>query len=185
MNRLLAITLSLLLALTPSAMCAASETTIQTPEGPVTTAKKTVAATPQKIELVGARKRLAFDASARQAREFVQAYLPGISNPSLGDFDKAFGLWQEEKDRRYTERQVIDLLGAYLGNRLAADFQMEWVTVTDRDGADFAVRAKKAEVMAFPFSSVAKRIQANQHDFMVGVYFTVQHTLASGDYRAR
>ena len=42
--------------------------------------------------------------------------------------------------------------------------------VTDQDGTDYAVRAKKFEVMSFPFSSVEKRVERNQYDFMVGIY---------------
>ncbi len=108
-----------------------------------------------------------------------------MSDPSLRDFDEAFRLWQNEDAPRYTERQVIDILGAYLGSRLAVDFGMEWVKVTDQDGTDYAVRAKTVEVMSFPFSSVAKRIENKQYGFMAGVYHTVQHTVTSGNYKAR
>jgi hypothetical protein len=57
---------------------------------------------------------------------------------------------------------------------------MEWVHVTDEYGTDLAVRARKYEVTSFPFSSVAKRIQNKQYDFMVGVYYAVQDAIASG-----
>jgi hypothetical protein len=62
---------------------------------------------------------------------------------------------------------------------------MEWVTVSDEYGTNYAVRGKSAEVMAFPFSSVLKRIENNEHDFMYGVYYAVKGALESGDYKSR
>ena len=160
-------------------------TTIQTPAGPVTAKTVTVEPTPQKIETVSAKQRISIDAAAAKANRFVSDYLPGVSNPSLTDFDLAFSLWRAEARRRYTEQQVIDILGAYLGNRLAADFQMEWVLVTDQDGTDYAVRGKRFEVMSFPYASVAKRIENKKHEFMASVYYAIKDTISKGDYKAR
>jgi hypothetical protein len=159
--------------------------TIQTQNGPVSTTKQTVDPIPQKIAIVSQKDVLAINALASKAKSFVVTYIPEVLNPSLKDFDEAFHRWQREKNRRYSDQQVIEILGAYLGNQLIADFQMEWVVVTDQYGTDYAVRAKKYEVMSFPFSSVSKRIESNQYDFMVGVYETVKHTIASGDYKVR
>ncbi len=77
------------------------------------------------------------------------------------------------------------MLGAYLGNQFITEFQMEWVVVTDQFGTDYAVRAKKYEVMSFPFSSVEKRVDNNQYDFMVGIYYILKHNIENGDYRPR
>ena len=77
------------------------------------------------------------------------------------------------------------MLGAYLGNNLVEELEMEWVVVTDKYGTDYAVRGKKYEVLSFPFSSVMKRIENNQYDFMAGVYYVVQVMIASGDYKVR
>jgi hypothetical protein len=159
--------------------------TIQTPDGPVTAKTKIVEPIPQKIETVSAKQRIAIDAAAAKAKRFVADYLPAVSNPSLTDFDEAFSLWQAEARPRYTEQQVIDILGAYLGNRLAADFQMEWILVTDQDGTDYAVRGKKFEVISFPFASVEKRIESKQHEFMAGVYYAVKDAIEKGDYKTR
>ena len=77
------------------------------------------------------------------------------------------------------------MLGAFLGNKLVKDFDMEWVVVTDMYGTDFAVRGKKVEVMSFPFSSVAKRIESHQFDFMNGVYFAVKNAVENENVKAR
>jgi hypothetical protein len=159
--------------------------TIQTPNGPITATTKTVDPTPQTIELVSSEQVIAINALASRAKSFAAAYLPGTANPSLSDFDEAFRLWQRDEKPRYTEQQVIEVLGAHLGNQLIADFQMEWVTVSDQYGTDYAVRAVKYEVMSFPFSSVAKRIESTQYDFMAGIYHTIKHAIASGEYKTR
>ena len=62
---------------------------------------------------------------------------------------------------------------------------MEWVTVEDQYGTDYAVRSRKMEVLSFPFSSVSKRVENSQCDFMVAVYHTVDHTLKNGDHMPR
>ena len=62
---------------------------------------------------------------------------------------------------------------------------MEWVTVTDEYGTDYAVRSKSVEVMAFPFSTVLKRIEDKEHDFLHGVYHTLKQRLESSDNMRR
>lgn len=186
MSHRFTILLILLGALPSTAMSETSTTTtFDTPAGSITTITKTVDPTPQKIVSASRKEVMEMDELATQAKGFLATYLPGVANPSLADFDQAFHLWQREKKRRYKEAQVVKMLGAYLGNQLAADFQMEWVVVTDQDGTDYAVRAKKFEVMSFPFSSVEKRVERNQYDFMVGIYYIVKHTIETGDYKAR
>lgn len=39
--------------------------------------------------------------------------------------------------------------------------------------------------MAFPFPSVIKRINDNEHDFIYGVFYAVKDRLESGDYLKR
>ena len=120
-----------------------------------------------------------------QGPSFVSAYLPKVKSPTLKDFDEAFRLWQNEKKPRYTQQQVMEIMGAHLGNTLAKDLDMEWVVVTDEYGTDYAVRGKKYEAMSFPFSSVMKRIESNEHDFMFGIYHTIKTSIKDGEYMKR
>ena len=159
--------------------------TISTPEGPVATTTTTVDPTPQQIKQASAEDVAVFAAYAEQAPEFVKTYVPAAAAPTLKDCDEAFRLWQLQAKSSYTRQHVVEILGAYLGARLISDFQMDWVVVTDEYGTDYAVRSKRYEVMAFPFSSVVKRIERNQYDFMVGVYYSVKSSLESGDYKER
>lgn len=161
--------------------------TFETSSGSITTTTETVESIPQTIVAADKKKIAELDELAVKAKMFVATFLPGageVQTPTLKNCDEAFYRWQRAKGR-YTDKQVTAMLGAYLGNKLISDFQMEWVVVTDQYGTDYAVRAKKYEVMSFPFSSVSKRIEKNQSDVMVVVYEIVKHTIAMGDYKAR
>jgi hypothetical protein len=158
---------------------------IGTPAGPITTTTHVVPATPQSVVLASKIEIQKLNELARQAKRFAISYIPEAINPSLKDLDNAFHAWQIEKDRQFTEQQVIEILGAYAGCQLVENLNMEWVIVTDEYGTDFAVRDKKYEVMSFPFSSVAKRIQDKQFDFMNGVYHAVKNAIESGAYKRR
>ena len=158
---------------------------IETPDGAFQAQKRTVDAVPQKITVVTGDKLKRLQSLTSQGSDFVAAYLPNIPNPDLKDYDHAFHAWQIAETPRHTQEQVVESIGGYLGNRLVADFDMEWVLVTDKDGTDYAVRGKSVEVMAFPFSTVLKRIEDNKHDFLVGVYHIVKQMQNSGDYKSR
>jgi hypothetical protein len=126
-----------------------------------------------------------FGRLALMAWDFVAAYIGHEATLSLANLDEAFRAWQVEPARRFSEQEVEQVLGAYLGQRLAMDLDMEWVTVTDEYGTDYAVRSRKWEVLSFPFAVVGKRIQDSQCDFLVSVYHAVDHTLRNGDHMPR
>jgi hypothetical protein len=143
---------------------------IETPEGNVTAHKTTVDAVPQKVTAATGdelEQLKSFDATGS---DFLAAYLPGTSDPALKVYDRAFRAWQTSDSPQHSNEQVVQILGGYLGNKCVADLDMEWVTVTDEYGTDYAVRGKTVDVMAFPFSTVLKRIENNEYDFMYGVY---------------
>jgi hypothetical protein len=171
--------LSLLLAPFISQAKQQESKTIRTPEGAVSMTSKMVSPVLQEVVLLKAEKLEKIVELNKAAIQFLSAYNPGAT-PSLKTYDEAFRLWQRDHASPFSVDDVVERLGAYLGSRLAKDFDMEWVHVTDEYGTDLAVRARKYEVTSFPFSSVAKRIQNKQYDFMVGVYYAVQDAIASG-----
>ena len=123
------------------------------------------------------------DRLAKRLRIAAVVLLYIFSNPFL--VDEAFRAWQLESSRHHSEQEVENLVGAYLGQRLAKDLDMEWVSVTDEYGTDYAVRSRKYEVMSFPFAVVSKRIQDSKYDFLVAVYHAVEHTLKESDHMPR
>jgi hypothetical protein len=157
---------------------------IETSEGTVHAKHSQVDSFPQKISTLEGDD-LQQLAAIPPNDAFVKKYKPEITSPTLLDYDDAFLAWKSDMSGEYSDEDVVMIVGGYLGNRCIADFDMEWVRVEDEFGTDFAVRAKKSEVMIFPFSSVQKRIDNNEHAFVHGVYHALKDLLESGDYKPR
>ena len=161
------------------------EIVVETDEGQVVGHSTQVDDFPQDIVPVSEEELDQFAKWAREAASFVQVYGAAEEGSELQQFDEAFQAWQNSATRRHTDEQVISLLGAYLGERLVEDFEMEWVLVSDQYGRDYAVRHKTSELMSFPFSSVMKRIEDQEHGFIHGVYHFLKHELEHGQWKER
>lgn len=159
--------------------------TIDTPEGTFPISRTTAEPVPQQITVISDDQRETFRRLGELGPEFVRQYLPNSSVPDLKDYDQAFRAWQLSDSRLYSNQHVVEVLGAVLGNRLVDDLVMEWVVVDDEYGTDYAVRSKKYEVMTFPFSTVLKRVEDDEYDFMFGVYYAVKDRVESGEYAER
>jgi len=160
------------------------EVEIETPEGTVRVEQLQVEPIPQKITLVEGND-LEQLTSFPADNAFVKKYKPEVVEPTLVDYDDAFHAWQNDESGEYFDDDVIKIVGGYLGNRCIADFDVQWVRVEDQFGTDYAIRAKKSEVMIFPFSSVRKRIVKHEHGFVHGVYHTLKHLLESDNNMPR
>ncbi len=161
------------------------ELTIETPEGTVVGHTTEVDDFPQKVVPVNAAEARQFEEWARGATGFLTAYGTPQSENDLKQYDEAFKGWQDSQAKRHSDQDVINILGAYLGQRMVQDFDMEWVMVTDQYGKDYAVRHKTSELLTFPFSSVMKRIEDNEHDFIHGVYHVLKHEVEQGELKQR
>ena len=155
------------------------------PDDSLVTNTTSVEAVPQKITILVGDELKAIQSLSDSGGDFVASYIPGVASPGLEDYDEAFRLWQISDSPSHTSQEVVDVLGSYLGNRCVSDFDMEWVLVEDEYGTDYAVRGKTIDVMAFPFSSVLKRIESQQYKFMLGIYNAVGESIESGRYRKR
>lgn len=161
------------------------EIKIDTTDGEVIAHDTNVEPTPQTVTAVAGDDLVWLQSLGNDGPQFVSHYLPTVTTPTFKDYDAAFRAWQQDQSPQYDDQQVIQIIGGYLGNRLVADFDMEWVTVTDEYGTDYAVRSTKVEVMSFPFSTVLKRIEDKKYDFVHGVYYTVKEMLTNGEYKVR
>jgi len=159
--------------------------TFPTPSGPVTATTETVETVPREVTLVSPAEIKEFERLALLAWDFLSAHVGHEATLSLEALDGAFGAWQADPGQLFSAQQVEQILGAYLGQRLVADLDMEWVNVTDEYGTDYAVRSRKWEVLSYPFAAVGKRIEDSKRDFLVAVYHTVEHTLKNGDHMPR
>ena len=159
--------------------------TIETASGSFVAHSKTVPDVPQLIQPVTGDDLVELRSFNDQSKEFLYTYLGSGIPPTLESYDLAFERWQASELPEHTSKQVIDILGGVLGNYCIDNLDMEWVIVTDEFGTDYGVRHLKSEVMAFPFSSVVKRIEKKESDFMVAVFEITKHTIKNGEARAR
>jgi hypothetical protein len=105
-----------------------------TPSGPVTATTKTVDPIPQEVTLVAAEQIKELEELALGGWGFIASYLGHDARLSLESLDGAFRAWQTESPRQYSDQMVVQILGAFLGQRLTTDLNMEWVTVVDECG---------------------------------------------------
>lgn len=158
---------------------------VETPEGVVNAARTTVDEFPQTVADIEESVLEAIDANVLLGPAFVREFVEGVSDPNLKDYDEAFKRWQDAAAIGETEianGTVIDLFGSILGNALVTDFEMKWVKVVDDYGTEYAVKGRRTEVFAYPFSTVGKRVDRGEHDFMYGVYHAIRQALESGEY---
>ena len=154
---------------------------IDTPEGKVMAHGVEQPSTPQQVTALSGNELTSITMPATRAGEFLRAYLPNSNPENLKDYDRAFREWQTSQSPKHSSEEVVQILGAYLGNRCVADLDMEWVKVNDEYGTDYAVRSKTQDVMAFPFSTVQKRVDDREYDFLNGVYYLLKQKLEAGD----
>jgi len=151
-----------------------TEFAVSTPEGEIVAKKSTVDAFEQKFEPLPTDKIEAVEAWEKEANRFVRTYLGEESPVTLKTCDEAFSAWQREEEKQFSEPEVISYLGAYLGQKCVKELGMEWKLVTDQYGQDYCVKATDSETVAYPLSSVAKRIEAETHIFMFPVFYAIR-----------
>ncbi len=162
-----------------------NEIQIETPEGTVHVIESTGGTSKQKITLVTGDELLRLQALGNDGPAFVKHYLPDANELTLEVYDKAFELWQNDKQSDYSTTQAIEIIGGHLGNKCVEDLDMEWCVVMDEYGTDYAVRSSKVEVTTFPFSAVLKRIEDGNSGFIHGLYHTVRDTIETPDAKSR
>lgn len=158
---------------------------VETPDGVVNATKTTIDEFPQEVTDVEESVLEAIGANVSLGPAFVQEFVAGVSDPNLKDYDEAFMRWQDAATKGETDianGTVIDLFGSILGNALVSDLDMKWVKVVDQYGTEYAVKGKSTEVFAYPFSTVGKRVDRGEHDFMYNVYHAIRQAMDSGEY---
>ena len=162
--------------------------TVETPTGDFEATSTSVEAFPQEVSTLGEDFRLEVNRLAAAGPEFVRIFLPDVSEPSLEQYDEAFKLWQDSHASdpdAVSEALVIDIIGSYLGNKLVSELDMEWVEVTDQYGSDYAVHHPQIDVFAYPFSTVQKRVEKDEYDFIFNVYYMVKQAVENGTLERR
>lgn len=94
--------------------------------------------------------------------------------------DLAFESWTKDQspDKASGDR-ITQAFGAALGQALADRLGMEWAHVDDNGWVDAVVHFK-SRTIAYPFDSMAKRVEAGEYGFIQGIYQAVQEQMRRG-----
>lgn len=55
---------------------------------------------------------------------------------------------------------------------------MEWIVLEERDGRAIGLRGREGDFRAFPYHAVEKRIEANEHRFIVPIFRSLENARA-------
>lgn len=124
------------------------------------------------VEDLSTAESEAIDADAAQLQYFFQAFLAKpLPHWTLAHLDEAFEAWHHSSDRgRFSPRVVMRITGAAFGNHCNVRLKTRWVAITDALGRDIAIRSPDGRITGFPFSTVQKRINANETGFFERVF---------------
>lgn len=86
------------------------------------------------------------------------------------ELDLVFSRWMAEDGEKESKALVSNALGAAFGAFLVEQHGFSWATVTDEYGTDYAVQHFPGPTMAFPCSSVLKRIERGELEFFQDLY---------------
>lgn len=92
----------------------------------------------------------------------------GKLNPE--ELDRIFSRWMAEDGEKESDALIANVLGAALGAYFVEQHRFRWMVVTDEYGTDYAVQHARGPTMAFPCSSVVKRIEHKEPEFFRDLY---------------
>lgn len=98
----------------------------------------------------------------------------GVKYGSAGELgpeelDRVFSRWMNEQGEKEENGHIANALGAAFGAFLVQEHGFDWVVVTDEFGTEYAVKHQAADSIAFPRSSVEKRIEDQEPEFFQNV----------------
>ena len=97
---------------------------------------------------------------------------------SLALLEKIFVAWLNDQERtKVTAVEISNILGATFGRILTEKLGMEWVTLTDQVELERAVLHRSTKTMAYPVSSIWKRIETQEVDFFRQIFKAVKDTI--------
>lgn len=99
---------------------------VETPDGPLEVHVTSVDPVPQTIEPLGEDEVRRLAAAAARAPDFARAYLSGSESVlDLKEYDQAFRAWQRSSTPAHDAAEVVEILGAYLGQKCVAEHSLK------------------------------------------------------------
>lgn len=138
--------------------------------------QEVVAPQAQKITPFGPSENAWLEENRQLAASLSVTYGSG-GELSPEELDVVFSRWTFDDDNKESGELVANALGATFGDYLVEEHGFRWVVVSDQYGTDYAVRHPIGETMAFPVSSVGKRIERNEAECFQNLRVAVLATL--------
>lgn len=107
------------------------------------------------------------------ARSLVVRYASkaeGALEPSR--LDAAVTGWSSGRDpkQKIEPNALVNALGLAFGQFLVDTLGMSWAVVSDEHGTDIAVHSSPGDILIFPTSAVAKRVESGEFPFFEDLY---------------
>ena len=108
-----------------------------------------------------------------EARSLAARYAPqagGDLDPLR--LDRALTGWSISRDptQRVEPNALVNALGLAFGQYLVDRLGMSWAVVSDEQGTDIAVHSSPGDILIFPTSAAAKRVEGGEFLFFEDLY---------------
>jgi hypothetical protein len=136
----------------------------------------TIEPVPETVRAFVEDELAAIEENAAQVSTLSQRYLEkSLPKATPKDLDDIFNAWAHSTERgAVSDKEVVQILGAAFGQHCASALNMKWVVVTDSDGSAAAIQGIAENFRGFPFHSIWKRIKANEQDFFVPIFASLE-----------
>lgn len=97
------------------------------------------------------------------------------------ELDTIFAKWMSREGEKESDENIANSLGAAFGSYLVDQHNFNWMVLTDQYGTEYTVKHKIGETMAFPRSSIMKRIEDGSTDLFVNIYYIILDRIKNAD----
>jgi hypothetical protein len=97
------------------------------------------------------------------------------------ELDRIFWRWRQDTDDKPGGEELANALGAAFGEFLIERHGFRWALVTDEFGTEYTVRHSPGETMAFPRSSVEKRLDVDDPEIFQNLTAAIVHRLREAE----
>jgi hypothetical protein len=141
----------------------------------------TIEPVPETVRAFDENELAAIKENAAQVSILSRRYLEkSFPKPTPEELDDIFNAWAHSTERHATsDEEIVQILGAAFGDHCTLALNMKWVIVTDPDGSAVAIQGITKDFRGYPFHSIWKRIRANEQDFFVPVFASLQKQSAA------
>ncbi len=150
--------------------------TIETEGGRVHAIFQTVDPWPHTIESFGPNEKRWLEDNLYRARQLGIKYGSG-GQLTPQELDIIFSRWALENGLKEDNETISNALGAAFGAYLTDHLGLDWFVMADEQCREYMVKHREKKIMAFPRSSIYKRIIRGEAEFFHGIYMFLKSRL--------